>query len=72
MGGRNHSHATQDLFEAIESGTFPEWGLFIQTMDPADELKFSFDPLDDTKVCLWSLFQMGGGQRAFSASGLGI
>jgi catalase len=50
VGGSNHSHATQDLYEAIAAGDYPEWKLFIQTMDPADQDKFSFDPLDVTKV----------------------
>ncbi len=35
VGGSNHSHATQDLFDAIARGDYPEWALYIQTMDPA-------------------------------------
>lgn len=50
VGGENHSHATQDLYESIASGNFPEWKLYIQTMDPNDEDKFDFDPLDMTKT----------------------
>lgn len=50
VGGANHSHATQDLYESIANGNFPEWKLYIQTMDPADEDKFDFDPLDTTKT----------------------
>jgi len=50
VGGSNHSHATQDLYEAIAAGDYPEWRLFIQTMDPADQDKFPFDPLDVTKI----------------------
>jgi catalase len=50
VGGSNHSHATQDLYESIANGNFPEWKLYIQTMDPADEDKFDFDPLDTTKT----------------------
>ena len=30
VGGTNHSHATQDLQEAIAAGEYPEWRLFIQ------------------------------------------
>ncbi|CAN1315545.1 unnamed protein product [Linum perenne] len=37
VGGANHSHATQDLY--------PEWKLFIQTIDPDHEDRFDFDPL---------------------------
>lgn len=50
VGGQNHSHATADLFNAIAAGDYPEWTLCIQTMDPADEDRFDFDPLDVTKV----------------------
>lgn len=50
VGGANHSHATQDLYDSIAAGNFPEWKLMIQTMNPADENKFEFDPLDDTKI----------------------
>ncbi|CAI5487462.1 unnamed protein product [Closterium sp. Naga37s-1] len=58
VGGSNHSHATQDLQDAISAGDYPEWKLFIQTMDPADEDKFEFDPLDDTKIWPENLFPL--------------
>ncbi|CAL5227866.1 g10902 [Coccomyxa viridis] len=45
-----HSHATQDLFNAIADGNFPKWSFYIQTLDPADEHSLDFDPLDCTKV----------------------
>jgi len=50
VGGRNHSHATQDLYDAIERGEYPEWTLCLQLMDPRDEDKYDFDPLDPTKT----------------------
>jgi catalase len=50
VGGANHSHATKDLVDAIAAGNYPTWILYIQTMDPADEDKYDFDPLDDTKI----------------------
>ncbi|KAF4388534.1 hypothetical protein CsatB_007972 [Cannabis sativa] len=50
VGGTNHSHATQDLYESIASGNYPEWKLYIQTLDPADEDKFDFDILDTTQI----------------------
>ena len=37
VGGANHSHATQDLYDSIAKGDYPEWTLYIQTLDPADE-----------------------------------
>jgi catalase len=50
VGGANHSHATKDLTDAIAAGNFPEWTLYIQTMDPEHEDRFNFDPLDVTKT----------------------
>ncbi|KAK4744014.1 hypothetical protein SAY87_010326 [Trapa incisa] len=48
VGGANHSHATKDLYDSIAAGNYPVWNLFIQTMDPDDEDKYDFDPLDMT------------------------
>ena len=50
VGGSNHSHATQDLYDSIAAGDFPEWKLMVQIMDPSDEFKYDFDPLDVTKT----------------------
>ncbi|URE35911.1 hypothetical protein MUK42_18263 [Musa troglodytarum] len=50
VGGNNHSHGTQDLCDSIAAGNYPEWKLFIQTMDPEHEDRFDFDPLDVTKT----------------------
>ena len=44
------SHATHDLFNNIAKGNFPEWKFQVQTLDPAEQLNFDFDPLDCTKV----------------------
>jgi catalase len=48
--GKNFNHATQDLYEAIEKGDFPEWELLIQIMSDDDHPELDFDPLDDTKI----------------------
>ncbi|MDP8983990.1 MAG: catalase [Pseudomonadota bacterium] len=40
----------RDLWEAIESGNYPEWELGLQTFSEADAEKFSFDVLDSTKL----------------------
>jgi catalase len=40
----------RDLWEAIESGNFPEWELGLQTFTEAEAEKFSFDVLDATKL----------------------
>ncbi len=46
----NFSHATQDLYEAIEKGDYPEWELFVQIMSDDEHPELDFDPLDDTKL----------------------
>jgi len=48
--GKNFNHATQDLYEAIERGDFPEWELNVQIMSDDDHPELDFDPLDDTKL----------------------
>jgi catalase len=40
----------RDLWEAIESGNYPEWELGIQTFTEQQAEKFSFDVLDATKL----------------------
>ena len=40
----------RDLWEAIESGNYPEWELGLQVFSEADAEKFSFDVLDATKL----------------------
>jgi catalase len=40
----------RDLWEAIESGHYPEWELGLQLFSEADAEKFSFDVLDSTKL----------------------
>jgi len=40
----------RDLWEAIENGDFPQWDLAVQLIPEEDELKYSFDILDPTKI----------------------
>ncbi|WP_251670026.1 MULTISPECIES: catalase [unclassified Sporosarcina] len=47
---KNVGHATQDLYEAIERGDYPEWELFVQIMDDDYHSELDFDPLDNTKI----------------------
>lgn len=47
---KNFNHATQDLYEAIERGDYPEWELFVQIMSDDEHPELDFDPLDDTKL----------------------
>ncbi len=46
----NFNHGTQDLYDAIERGDFPEWEMQIQVMSDDDHPELDFDPLDDTKI----------------------
>ncbi len=50
ISGKNSDFHRQDLWEAIESGAFPEWELGVQIVPEADEHKFDFDLLDATKI----------------------
>ncbi|GAA0319934.1 catalase [Oceanobacillus oncorhynchi subsp. oncorhynchi] len=48
--GENFNHATQDLYDSIENGDYPEWELLVQIMSDDDHPELDFDPLDDTKL----------------------
>jgi catalase len=50
IAGADPDFHRRDLWEAIESGNYPEWELGIQTFSEADAEKFSFDILDATKL----------------------
>lgn len=50
ISGKNSDFHRQDLWEAIESGAFPEWELGVQIVAEEDEHKFEFDLLDATKI----------------------
>jgi len=47
---KNFNHATQDLYEAIEKGDYPEWEFCVQIMSDDEHLELDFDPLDPTKI----------------------
>ena len=47
---KNVGYATQDLYEAIERGEYPEWELYVQIMEDGYHPELDFDPLDDTKL----------------------
>lgn len=48
--GKDHSHATRDLYDSIERGDYPAWELKVQIIDPAEPLELDFDPEDPTKT----------------------
>ncbi|WP_353721082.1 catalase [Dyadobacter sp. 676] len=50
ISGKDPDFHRRDLWDAIESGNFPEWELGLQIVPEADEFKFEFDLLDPTKI----------------------
>ncbi len=50
ISGKDPDFHRRDLWDAIESGAFPEWELGIQVVPEADEHRFEFDLLDPTKI----------------------
>ncbi len=50
ISGKNSDFHRLDLYEAIESGAFPEWEFGIQIIPEEDEHQFDFDLLDPTKI----------------------
>lgn len=50
ISGKNSDFHRQDLWEAIETGAFPQWELGVQIVPEADEFAFEFDILDPTKI----------------------
>lgn len=50
ISGKDPDFHRRDLWEAIESGAFPEWEFGVQIVAEEDEHKFEFDLLDPTKI----------------------
>jgi catalase len=50
LAGKDPDFHRRDLWNAIETGAFPEYELGIQVMAEADELRYGFDLLDPTKL----------------------
>jgi catalase len=48
--GKTFNHATEDLIDAINTGNFPKWDLYVQLLKPEQLDSFDFNPLDPTKV----------------------
>src|SRR5690349_17113903 len=45
LGGFDPDFHRRDLWEAIESGAYPEWEFGVQLIPEEDQLKYEFDPL---------------------------
>ena len=50
ISGKDSDFHRRDLWEAIDSGSFPEWNFGVQIVAEEDEHKFDFDLLDPTKL----------------------
>ncbi|UPT74650.1 MAG: catalase [Elusimicrobiota bacterium] len=50
ISGKDPDFHRRDLWEAIESGAFPEWELGVQMIEEGDEGRLPFDLLDPTKL----------------------
>jgi catalase len=50
IAGKDPDFNRRDLWEAIETGQFPEWELGVQLVPEEDEHNFDFDLLDATKI----------------------
>jgi len=50
ISGRDSDFHRRDLWDAIESGAFPEYEFGVQIVPEEDEHKFGFDLLDPTKI----------------------
>ncbi len=50
LAGKDPDWLRRDLWDAIESGHYPEFELGVQIVEEEDEHKFNFDLLDATKI----------------------
>jgi catalase len=50
IAGKDSDFHRRDLWEAIDSGNFPEWELGVQIVDAGKEAELGFDILDSTKL----------------------
>lgn len=50
IAGADPDYHRRDMFEAIQSGHFPEWDLAVQLFDEEKAESFPFDHLDATKI----------------------
>ena len=50
LAGKDADYHRRDLWEAIDSGNFPEWELGVQIVDEGKEADLGFDILDPTKL----------------------
>ncbi|KAH8702330.1 putative catalase [Talaromyces proteolyticus] len=50
IAGENPDFLLQDVFDAIESGNYPTWNVYVQVMDPKEAETYKWNIFDMTKV----------------------
>lgn len=50
LAGKEPDFHRRDLWETIDKGDYPEYEFGLQILEEADEHRYSFDPLDPTKL----------------------
>ena len=58
MKGKNPDFAQEDLVEAIETGNFPKWKMYIQIMTEEQAKDWQWNPFDVTKVWFHDQFPL--------------
>ncbi|KAH9475937.1 Peroxisomal catalase [Psilocybe cubensis] len=58
LAGENPEYGIESLFNAIESGNYPSWTVYVQTMTVEQAEKFRYNILDLTKVWPHSEFPL--------------
>nr|XP_023028224.1 catalase-like [Leptinotarsa decemlineata] len=52
IAGADPEYLIRDLYNAIATGDYPSWNMYIQIMTPEQAAASPYDPFDDTKVWL--------------------
>jgi catalase len=47
---KSFNHLTQDLYQSIEAGEYPQWDLYVKVLAPKDIAQLDYNPLDATKI----------------------
>lgn len=58
IAGADPEFFIRDLYNAIETGEYPSWNMYVQIMTPEQAAKNPYDPFDDTKVWLHEDFPL--------------
>ncbi|KAK9428654.1 catalase-domain-containing protein [Lipomyces doorenjongii] len=50
VAGENPDYLVQDLYDAIDTGNYPLWNVYVQVMDPREAENYKWNIFDMTKV----------------------